>query len=220
MSLVTLNEFLNILMMVTSFLLVLFSYSKIKYTKQARFIFMYLLLGVVVDSITFYFYKIKNQNSYWLTPFYFLQFFVLLSFAFRSFLNEYYQKKAMVFLIFLGIFLLICRYFFFDYINNYDNIAWFFIQLYYVVLCLVFFYFQTKFTKSTLYRNSFFIFTLAVFINCLMPLLSNLLQYSLYETSPVYFTYALLIINISGIIANLLIFRAIQFLTPISTPKP
>lgn len=213
------NECMNIIAMFTTVIPIKTILPKFSKTKQTKLMAFYLIFGLILDLITFYIYKVLDQNSYWLTPFYYFNFFVVISLIKFHFSNGILFKKILLLAIGIGVVFLTYRVYS-NGLESYDNITWFIIQLYYILLCCFIFYHELKNPKIKPLKNSFFLFASAVFINCFVPLITNLLQHQFYETSPVYFQIALIILNLSTIIANFFFFFAFKHLIPTSTPKP
>ncbi len=193
---------------------------KWSYSIITKLLIFYFAFGLILDGMTFYIYKFLDQNSYWSAPLYYFNYFVILSCVLYFFLKNHIFSKYLTYLMSLGCLFLMSRLLFFNDINTYDNIAYFSIQSYFVLVCLITFYIQAQKPQIRFFNHPLSLISAGIFLNCLLPLISNLLQYNLYETSPIYFQIALIILNISAIIANIFFFLAFKHLTPTSTPKP
>jgi hypothetical protein len=214
------NEICNVVATVTTLLPLFFATRNIRFSSANRLIFSYLLISFILDCITFYIYKAFNKNSYWLTPFYFINNFLILSLFFQETSLDNLLKKRLPLFIIIGCLFLISRILFFKAMIKYDEISWFFIQTYFIILCLYIIRDQTITSKKALSRNPLFLIPLGVFIYSFLPLFSGLIQSKLYAASPDYFQISLIILNISNILSYFLMARGIYFLTPTATPKP
>lgn len=214
------NEYLNLIAMFSAAFPLLYGIRKWYYSTVAKLLIFYFAFGLVLDSMTFYIYKFLDQNSYWSAPLYYFNYFFILSWILYLLLKNHIFSKYLVYLIAAGFTFLSSRLIFFNNINTYDNIAYFSIQLYFVLVCLIIFFIQSQKTKIKIFNSPLTLISAGIFLNCLLPLISNLLQYNLYETSPVYFQIALIILNLSAIVANIFFFFAFKHITPTSTPKP
>lgn len=186
----------------------------------SKILLMYFISSILLDSLTFYFYKFEERNSYFLTPCYFAYHFGLFSLFFYKSLNSQFLKKYVLLGFFLGSILLSFRAYFLGGFNGYDEKSWFGIQIFFISFTLFIFKFEFFRTKKNILNNSNFLISGGLFLVSFFPLLSGLFQKQLYETSVDYFQVSLIIVNFSNIVANLLYARGIYFLTPTATPMP
>jgi hypothetical protein len=214
------NEICNVVATATTLLPLYFITKKLRGSLADTILFCYLLFSFILDSLTFYIYKVLDQNSYWLTPFYFINNFIILSCFFQKSSNDTFIEKRLPIFIVIGSLFLIIRILFFKAAIRYDEISWFAIQVYFIIMSLYIIRNQAFTIKRQLSQNSIFLISLGVFIYSFFPLFSGLIQSKLYATSPDYFQISLIILNISNILSYILMARGIYFLTPTAFLKP
>jgi hypothetical protein len=210
-NLTQLNEFLNLSATAMGIIPVAVYFSK-KKLKWANYIILFLGISTILDVITFIIYKFYNQDSYWLTPFYIFNNIILISlFTISAIKDNQLSKILKLFSVFSLLFASVWFMFFSD-LNNYDRWIWLFTQLIILTILSLFMYDLFKNSIISLQKNSSFFIAVGLSVIFLVPILSSLLQYELNNLSPNFFTYSLLVINISSIISYLIILKGITLL--------
>lgn len=206
--------------MFTTLIPLLFAFKGSRFSLLHQILFFHFSVGFLLDVITFCIYFFYDENSYWLTPFYYANFFGVVSYFLFKSTNIVLLKRALPWIIAVGLVVLFLRVFWFIGLTKYDAQAWFGIQVYFICLHIIIMRKELFKLNITPFRNPFFLISAGFIIGCVFPLISGLLQYKLYETSPDYFQISLIILNLSFVVANLIIGRGIYLLRPTSSPKP
>jgi hypothetical protein len=213
------NEILYIVAMASTLVPISMILFKFKNTILHKILFCYFFSSIILDSLTYYFYTFPKIDAYFLTPFYFLYHFGLISFFFY-FSN--FKKSLKTFIIsgfIIGTISLIIRSIYIGGFKGYDEKSWFGIQLYFILLALLVFNNEVSKIQKSIFKNSTFLISAGLLLVSLFPLLSGLFQKQIFETSPDFFQFSLMIVNVSNITANLIYAKGIFHLKPTSIPK-
>ncbi len=206
------NETANLMVIVLQLVVLYFCFRKMKASKWVIILFINFLVMSILDVCIFYCYKFLDINLHWIDPFYlFINVFCIPLFVYYSLNNPHAKRYTLWVQILLGIFIIV-RMFIRHNFTSYDQWTWLVLQIVLALLLLFNLYFIFTNTRKLLRKNPLLNINFGFFLMYFIPILSNFLQYHLFNTSPSYYQIALLVSNVTGFVALFIIVRGLRML--------